>query len=469
MPPEKTPPRTLRKSAASAKPAAAPRGTPTRSLGANKPAASAKPAKVRAAKPAARPAKPARSVPSGEPRAKLTTAVVGQRAAYFISHVFGGQSMLFNLILGAMFVLVSYGLLMVLSASSIDSIKQYGDPMGMFWRQCVSATVGLAGLMIASTRSVEFYFRANRILFFGALALQLAVYIPGIGVNVNGNKEWIRLPGGFTIQPSEFIKLALIISIATLLTIREDEVYEAKRFTLPPLVQAFIAIVLIMVGKDLGTSLVIALIAIAMVWLAGAPGQHLKWPLIVGGVAVVGLLVSSPSRWGRIQAWLNPATSDQANPYAWQSQHGIWALANSHIIGQGLGMSTLKWSWIPEVENDYIFAIIGEELGFIGALATIAIFLLLGFWIVRVGLRAQDSFGRLVCFGVAAWIVLQAMVNIAVVLQLLPVLGVPLPLISDGGSSLIAGMAAIGVVLSIERHNHEVLDGAGRRPLRPVR
>ena len=454
---EKIPPRTLRKPQQA--PVRAQRGPAARTLG--------------AAKPAARTTRPTRAAKAAgatraprEARPRLNTAALGERLGHFLATVFGGQSMLFNLIVGAMFILVSYGLLMVLSASSIDSIKQYGDPMGMFWRQAFSATVGLIGLMIASTRSVEWYFQASKWLFGGALALQVLVYVPGVGVSVNGNTEWIRLPGGFTIQPSEFIKLALIVSVAMLLTNREHEAYEVRRFTWPTLIQAAGAIVLIMIGKDLGTSLVIAMIAITMVWLAGAPSQHLRLPLIAGSVAVVALLLSSSSRIGRILAWLNPATSDQANPYAWQSQHGIWALANSHIIGQGLGMSSLKWSWIPEVENDYIFAIIGEELGIVGALATIAIFLLLGYWIVQVGLRAQDTFGRLVSFGVASWIVLQAMVNIAVVLQLLPVLGVPLPLISDGGSSLIAGMAAIGVVLSVERHNHEVLDGGMRRPIR---
>jgi len=402
-------------------------------------------------------------------RIRVDRAAIGQRIGNLITTVFGGQSMLFNLILGAMFILVSYGLLMVLSASSIDSIKQYRDPMGMFWRQSASATVGLVGLIITSTRSVRWYFRASRLLLVASLALQVAVYVPGIGVEVNGNKEWIRLPFGFTIQPSEFIKLALIIMLAMLLSTRDDLKNDRSKFTWPSLIIALLAIGSIIIGKDLGTSLVIALVAFVMVWLAGAPGEHFRLPLVLGSVAVVGLLVSSSSRWGRIQAWLTPAVSDQANPYAWQSQHGIWALANSHIIGQGLGMSSLKWSWIPEVENDYIFAIIGEELGIIGALATIAIFLLLGYWIVQVGLRAQDNFGRLVSFGVASWIVLQAMINIAVVLQLLPVLGVPLPLISDGGSSLIAGMAAIGVVLSIERNNHLVLDGGVRRPVRPVR
>lgn len=465
---EKVPPRTLRKPAAAAPARSAQRGPAPRTLGAAKPAAKPAARPARAAKAAAPTRQPRERQPKA-PRAKLNTAAFGERVGHFIATVFGGQSMLFNLIVGAMFVLVSYGLLMVLSASSIDSIKQYGDPMGMFWRQAFSATVGLVGLMIASTRSVEFYFRASRWLFGGSLLLQVAVYIPGIGVSVNGNREWIRLPGGFTIQPSEFIKLALIVSIAMLLTIREHEVYDPRRFTLPTLIQAAAAIVLIMIGKDLGTSLVIAMIAIVMVWLAGAPSQHLRLPILAGGALVVILLVTSSSRIGRILAWLNPATSDQANPYAWQSQHGIWALANSHIIGQGLGMSSLKWSWIPEVENDYIFAIIGEELGILGAIATIAIFLLLGYWIVQVGLRAQDQFGRLVSFGVAAWIVLQAMVNIAVVLQLLPVLGVPLPLISDGGSSLIAGMAGIGVVLSIERRNHEILDGGMRRPIRNAR
>jgi cell division protein FtsW (lipid II flippase) len=152
-------------------------------------------------------------------------------------------------------------------------------------------------------------------------------------------------------------------------------------------------------------------------------------------------------------AWLNPNAPDP-NDYNWQSEHGMWAISAGRIFGAGLGESKMKWSWIPEVENDFIFAIISEELGLIGALLVIVLFVSLAISFVRILQRTQDYFGKFVVGGVMLWIIFQALINIAVVLRLLPVLGVPLPLISAGGSSLIATLAAIGVVLAIERENH---------------
>jgi cell division protein FtsW len=392
---------------------------------------------------------------------------MGERLVGYLTNVFGGQSILFTRILTATMILVVYGCLMVLSASSIDSIKQYGNPLVISIKQIIFALIGFFGLAFASARNEDFWEKWAIRLFVITGAMQIFAVIPGLGVNVNGNREWIRIPGiNVTIQPSEFLKLALIINLAIFLTRRRPFIEDPKLYTWPALVMAGIPMALIIVGSDLGTTIVVALIAFVLIWLSGAPGWHFRIPLLLGGALGIASLFIGTSRIGRILAWLDPSTSDTANNYAWQSQHGIWALANSHIIGQGLGMSSLKWSWIPEVENDYIFAIIGEELGIVGAMATISLFLLLGYWLVQVGNRAADSFGKYVSYGVAVWIVMQACINIAVVLKVLPVLGVPLPLISAGGSSLVADMAAIGIVLSIERQNHVDLDGGMRRPIR---
>jgi cell division protein FtsW len=423
--------------------------------------------------PAQRPAvNAARATASKQPRfqraakaEKGPRSPIVPRIVAYLNGGYGHQSMLFNWILSATLLLIVFGCIMVLSASSIDSIKAYGNPIIISAKQFGSAVAGFVVMTIAVTRTEAFWERWSLRLYWGAIILQGLVFVPGLGVNVNGNREWIRIPGiSYTIQPSEFIKLTLIISLALLLTTRQPYIEDQKAYTYTALVRAGIPIIAIMLGNDLGTSIVVLLMTFLMIWLSGVPGWQMRLPiLLVSAAGIVSLFVGS-SRIGRIVAWLDPSSSDTANNYAWQSEHGIWALANSHIVGQGLGMSTLKWSWIPEVENDYIFAIIGEELGIIGALATVAIFLLLGYWIIKVGQRARDSFGRLVCYGIAIWIVMQSMINIAVVLKCLPVLGVPLPLISAGGSSLVAGMAAIGVVLSIERQNHLDLDGGMRRP-----
>jgi cell division protein FtsW (lipid II flippase) len=208
-----------------------------------------------------------------------------------------------------------------------------------------------------------------------------------------------------------------------------------------------------MLGRDLGTAIIIALIVFGTLVITGAPLKPLIQVFV--GVAIAGALAafSSASRMARINAWLNPdsASSDAFN---WQYEHGTWALAAGGVFGVGLGNSKMKWSWIPEVENDFIFAVIGEELGLIGALVVIGIFALLVSSLIGIMNRSDSSFGRVIVIGVIVWIVSQSAVNIAVVLGVLPVLGVPLPLISAGGSSLIATLGAIGIVLAIEKDNH---------------
>jgi cell division protein FtsW (lipid II flippase) len=205
----------------------------------------------------------------------------------------------------------------------------------------------------------------------------------------------------------------------------------------------------------MGTAIVMTLVVFGMLFLSGVPMQLLRGPLLAAAaVAAVGLVVAG-SRIARFQAWLNPGPDD-ASPYDWQSDHGIWALAAGRFSGVGLGNSKLKWSWIPEVDNDYIFAIIGEEWGWIGATLIIILFILVINRIRMISLETDQSFERMLVMGVMVWISVQTAVNIAVVVKGLPVLGVPLPLISSGGSSLIATMLAIGVVLAVDRENHGI-------------
>lgn len=369
--------------------------------------------------------------------------------------VLGAQSIYFYRLLGLTTLIVIFGLVMVLSSSSVDSLKANNDAFYVFLRQIAFAAVGATGLLFASTLTQAFYHRIANLTFFIAVGLQALVFTP-LGVDVNGNRAWLKLGPLGTLQPSEFIKLTLILSLAQFLAIRQAEVYDRNRYTFAALGRVITAIGLIILGKDLGTTLVVVIIGFLMIWLSGAPSEYLRGPLVLGALGVGILLFASSSRIGRITSWLNPGT-DTANDYAWQSVHGVWALAAGQLTGVGLGGSKMKWSWIPEVENDFIFAIIGEELGMVGALLTIVMFALLGVFLLQIFNRCADTYSKLVVLGVMCWLVIQATVNIAVVLQVLPVLGVPLPLISAGGSSLVAAMTAIGVVLSIERDNHSRL------------
>jgi cell division protein FtsW len=387
---------------------------------------------------------------------------IGPRIVAYFSRAFSAQSFAFNQTFWVTLFLLVFGLVMVLSSSSIDAIKIDNNAFATFGHQIIFALIGFVALAAASLMPRNFWLVNSTRFFVIALALQVLPLIPGIGVDVNGNRSWIRLFAGFTVQPSEFLKIAMILSMAEFMAKRRDWMLHHRAYAWPALGRAVAAMLLVILGKDLGTTIVMAVIALVLVWVSGAPSQHLRAPLTLGAVAGFLLLFVGSSRIGRIQEWVSQSGDDSSNNYAWQSVHGIWALAAGQISGVGLGMSKLKWSWIPEVDNDYIFAIIGEELGMLGALMTIGLFVLLGYSLVRIALRSSDLFARTVTLGVATWITLQAFINIAVVLRILPVLGVPLPLISSGGSSLIAGLAAVGICLSFERENY-ALEGAPRR------
>jgi cell division protein FtsW len=214
------------------------------------------------------------------------------------------------------------------------------------------------------------------------------------------------------------------------------------------------AMALVFFGRDLGTMMIMLFMFVGLLALAGMPRKLLRLVTVATAVLIpLALTFGSGSRIGRITAWLNPSAPDP-NGYNWQAEHGMWAVSAGGVFGAGLGESKMKWSWIPEVENDFIFAVIAEELGLIGALVVIALFVALAFSFFRIWQRTSDDFSRFVVSGVMIWVTVQALINIAVVLRLLPVLGVPLPLISAGGSSLIATLGAIGIVLAVERENH---------------
>jgi cell division protein FtsW (lipid II flippase) len=292
--------------------------------------------------------------------------------------------------------------------------------------------------------------KLTRPFFLTVMALQGAVLL--IGTAVNGNKNWISVFGLFSLQPSEFLKLAMILNIAIFLARREHIMTDPTKTWWPAFGNGILAMGAVILGSDLGTVIVMFLIVMVQLSIAGMPRRLVGF---IAGLAVVAIPVAvniSASRRARVMAWLNPGAPDPLD-VNWQAKHGVWALAAGGVSGTGFGDSKMKWSWIPEVENDFIFAIIGEEFGLIGAVVVIGLFVMLGFVLVKIILKTPGTYERYVLIGIMGWIVLQALVNIAVVLNFLPVLGVPLPLISSGGSSLLATLAAIGVALGIERRN----------------
>lgn len=377
-----------------------------------------------------------------------------ERLANLSAGYFQNQTKDFNFLISLVILIVAFGLVMVLSASNVDSIINTGNPFGAFTSQLLWAVLGLAAMFWISKRSIDQIERLGLLLFLGSLIGQVLALVPGLGISSGGNTNWIGF-GPFIVQPSEFMKLGLIIFIATFLSKRIDMLWDWRSAGMPAMLAGFGAAgVVFVLGRDLGTAAVMLALVCALVFLVGLPWQHLmRFGLAAFVVFIIGSIVS-PSRVARFLTFFNQGSANDGSD--WQVRHGIWALASGGIGGTGLGRAKLNWGWVPEIENDFIFASIGEEWGFVGAIVVLALFFLMFQRLRRMANTHEDPFASLVVMGVMLWITIQALINIAVVLHLIPTLGVPLPFISKGGSSLIALLMGIGVVLAFERQKSQV-------------
>lgn len=383
----------------------------------------------------------------GAPREQPT----GPAALVKVRRIFAAETGNYFLLLGTTLFLVIFGLVMVLSASSIESTVKSGSAYQEFSRQGLYAMIGIPLMLLVSRFPVRFWRKWAWLFLCVALGMQLLVFTP-LGYGYGGNRNWFRIGESFSVQPSEIVKLALIIWIAHILVAKTSLLHNWRHVALPIGPVSVVAIGFVLLGNDLGTAMMMLAIVLGCLFFAGIRLRLLG--IAIGILAFAGLMVAfaSPSRTKRITAWLNGCSEANYIGDCWQSMHGTWALASGGVFGVGLGNSKAKWSWLPEAQNDFIFAIIGEELGLIGAVVVLILFIVLAIAFVRIIRSISDPFGRVVTSGVLVWVVGQALVNIAVVLGLLPVLGVPLPLISAGGSALIATLLAIGVVLSFARN-----------------
>jgi cell division protein FtsW len=399
-------------------------------------------------------AAPGRTVdPGRRPAARDSRLSSGQTAIVVAQKVFGAETGTFFLLLGTTLFLVIFGLVMVLSSSSIEDGASAGhDFFSSFTRQGLYALIGVPLMLIASRMPISFWkkWAWPAVLITGIL--QLLVFIPGLGVLYQGNRNWIKI-GAFTGQPSELIKLALILWIGWIVAAKQHRFGDWRHVLIPIVPVAGTAIILVLAGDDLGTALILISIVFGCLFYSGVKLRFLVTGIAIIALIVYGLTKVEASRTSRIQAWAEGCTSkSDALDACWQTIHGWWGIASGGIFGSGLGESKVKWSWLPDADTDFIFAIIGDELGLIGAVLVLALFVVLAIAFVRVIRNATDPFAKTVTSGIMIWLIGQAFVNIAVVLGLLPVLGVPLPLISAGGSSLIASLVGIGVVLSFARH-----------------
>ena len=360
---------------------------------------------------------------------------------------------------GCVVLLTGIGVMMVLSASAVESISDSRSAYALFARQALFGVVGLIAMLGLSMVPPKFYTRSAWVLWGLSVAVSLLVFTP-LGREVNGNRNWLVL-GGQSFQPSEFAKLALCIWLAAMFARQGDAVARHWKPALWPSVAGFLVPTLLtLAGGDAGTAIVFCLIYAAALWFARAPLKI----FLVGGIGLVlgGLLlvITAPHRLDRITGWLFGECG--ATDACWQAQQGLNALATGGWWGVGLGQSRLKYNYVPEAHNDYIFSIIGEELGLVGTVIILALFIVMVVAMARILLRTRSTFVRITTACVAMWLVGQAFVNLGMVTGLLPVIGIPLPFISYGGSALLMTMAAVGVVMSFARVPRSVRVGPGR-------
>ncbi|MER5226930.1 putative lipid II flippase FtsW [Streptomyces flaveus] len=360
----------------------------------------------------------------------------------------------YYLILGSSMLITVLGIVMVYSASQIKALQLSLPGTYFFRKQFLAAVLGTVLLLIASRMPSKLHRALAYPMLLGSVFLMVLVQIPGIGVAVNGNQNWISIGGPFQLQPSEFGKLALVLWGADLLARKQDKrlLIQWKHMLVPLVPAAFMLLGLIMLGGDMGTAIILTAILFGLLWLAGAPTRLFAGVLAIAGTLGLILITSSPNRMARLSCI--GATEPQSGPVdCWQAVHGIYALASGGIFGSGLGASVEKWGQLPEAHTDFIFAITGEELGLAGTLSVLALFAALGYAGIRVAGRTEDPFVRYAAGGVTTWITAQAVINIGAVLGLLPIAGVPLPLFSYGGSALLPTMFAIGLLIAFARED----------------
>lgn len=407
--------------------------------------------------------KAARVTGSTRTNADRGTERVGVAAARIrLGRALRAESLNYFLLLGTTLFLVALGVVMVFSSIAADAAGIDFVTRGAF------AAIGIVLMLIASRFPVRFWMRIAWPALFIACALQLLVVATDLGVEVGGNQNWLAI-GSFQFQPSELVKLALVLWLGVVVAKKEAHLDDFGRGVLPIVLVGGAAIGLVLLGDDLGTVMVMGIALIGALFLVGVRLRLLVLPVLAAGALFALFAVSSENRLKRLTAFFGQHCATYDVETCFQPQQALFSLANGGVFGVGLGNSEGKWSWLPAAESDYIFAIIGEEMGLIGAIVVLALFVLLAYAFSRVLRSAESPFARAATAFVLVWVIGQACVNIGVVLGIFPVLGVPLPLVSAGGSALITTLIAIGVVLSFARDAGPWFGPRSRRAAEAVR
>lgn len=377
------------------------------------------------------------------------TAATPSRVARVWDWVTGehSQKSAYWLILGPTIALTCIGVVMVLSASSVEFIGGAGS-FASLRSQGLYAAVGIVMLFWMDKWQPRTYHKLAVILLLCSIVLLVLVFTP-LGVEVNGARRWIQV-SGFSFQPAEAAKLAFSVWAAYALN-EKLKIQGYGKDLLVPVIVPFgaVFVALILAGEDVGTVLIMLMIIAAVIYLAGARTAYLVATSVIGLIGLTLATMQSSNRMMRINAWLGDC-NHPADP-CYQYEQGIFALASGGWFGAGLGQSRQKWSYIPESGNDFIFTIVGEELGLAGTLLVMGLFVILGIGMFRVAYNTTDSFVRISTGAIMTWLLGQALMNIAMVTGLLPIIGVPLPFLSAGGSALLTSILAVGVVLSFAR------------------
>lgn len=382
------------------------------------------------------------------------------------SRIFTRPELPYFLIIWSTIFLCALGLTMVLSASTVKSLQESGNTYSIFIRQFFFLILGAMATYWAYRVQGGIWQRIAKISLSISIIILLLPFIPNLGKNINGNRNWIEILG-FTLQPSEFAKFGLILWCA--LQLRNIDVSTKGKNPFIAILPGLVIIEgLILMERDLGTALLILLIFAGILFTTGAPIKHFIIVAALGVIVGGAFIISSSYRLSRFGALFNPFDERYYKFSGWQPAHSIMGLASGGLWGSGLGASKQKWANLAEAHTDFIFSVIGEELGLLGTLLVLALYAALIYAMLRVALKTKDSFSRYATAGVACWFIVQVGVNIGSVTSIIPVIGVTLPLISYGGSSLLANLLAIGYVLGVARRTPEISDGIKANRIRKL-
>lgn len=392
--------------------------------------------------------------PQKRPELRLIAGTLGQRvtehttrsklSAKELAHRDGVRLLVLS---GALTV---FGLVMVLSASSVASINTAGTPWSLFEKQAMWAVIGAIGCVVGIRVDLGRLRKWSVPLLIGSGLMLVAVLVPGVGTTVGGSSRWIGF-GPLRVQPSEFSKIAFALFIADLVTRRERGRDTLREVVRPAMIALGIMGILILKQPDMGTAIVLACIAGAVLFAAGIDRRILFF--VMGSFTVVGAILSLDEayRRARFLAFLHPFSSPTGTSY--QIAQSLVALGSGGLTGTGIGGSLAKWDLLPNAWTDFIFAIIGNELGLVGALAVILAYVAFAFFGIRIARRSKDRFASLLAVAITCWIVAQAFINIGGVVSALPETGIPLPFVSSGGSSLVVALFAVGLLFNIAKHS----------------